>query len=273
MPPSLAHNTTRPHTLSVCVITLNEADRLERCLQSVHALADEIILFDSGSTDGTIEIAKRYTDKIWVTDWPGYGAQKQRALEHASMEWVLVIDADEALDAELAQAIDQTLTQEHIDQVGFKLQWAVIRHGKRLRFGRSARAPLRLLRREGAWFSPDPVHERIHHAPGKIGRLPGFLLHYTARDYGHALEKNAKYAWLGSQKYFAQGKRNRSLSLIVLRALWTFFLIYVLRGGFLDGRIGFIVAMNYMQGNFNKHVGLWLLSREEKQTNKAQVRQ
>lgn len=263
------------HTLSVCLITLNEADRIERCLNSIQPVADEIIVLDSGSTDGTVEIAQRYTDKVWVTDWPGYGAQKQRALERASMEWVLVIDADEALDDTLAAAIQQRLSQETIPEVGFKLQWAVIRHGKRLRYGRSARAPLRLLRREGAWFSPDPVHEKLHHAPGKIARLPGYLLHFTARDYGHALEKNAKYAWLGSQKYFSQGRRCHSLSVALLRALWTFLLIYVLRGGFLDGRIGFIVAMNYAQGNFNKYVGLWLLTREaaEKHTQGAQGRQ
>ena len=252
----------RQHTLSVCVITLNEEDRLGRCLDSVRSLADEIIVFDSGSTDGTIDLARRYTDKIWVTDWPGYGTQKQRALERASMEWVLIIDADEALDNELRCSIDSLLRQENIREQAFKLPWAVIRHGKRLRFGRSARAPLRLLRREGAWFSPDPVHERLHHPPGRVGRLPGHLLHYTARDYGHALEKSAKYAWLGSQKYFAQGRRNHSLLLVVLRALWTFFHIYVIRGGFLDGRIGFIVAMDYMQTNYNKHAGLWILTKE-----------
>ncbi|HHO70514.1 MAG TPA: glycosyltransferase family 2 protein [Halothiobacillus sp.] len=255
---------SRPHTLSVCIITLNEEDRLERCLKSVQGLADEIIVFDSGSTDATVEIARRYTDKVWVTDWPGYGAQKQRALEQARMEWVLVLDADEELDATLRQAIARLLEQPQISEVAFKLRWAVIRHGKRLRFGRSARAPLRLLLREGAWFSPDQVHERIHHRPGKVGVLPGYLLHYTARDYGHALKKNAKYAWLGSQKYFAQGRRNHSLTLVVLRAIWTFFLIYIIRGGFLDGRIGFIVAMDYMQTNFNKHAGLWILTMEEK---------
>ena len=252
------------HTLSVCIITLNEADRLERCLASVEGLADEIIVFDSGSTDDTVEIARRYTDKVWITDWPGYGAQKQRALEQARMEWVLVLDADEALDEVLRQHIEQLLNRPDIPEVAFKLQWAVIRHGKRLRFGRSARAPLRLLLREGAWFSPDLVHEKIHHQPGKVGKLPGHLLHYTARDYGHALEKVSKYAWLGSQKYFEQGRRNHSLMLVVLRALWTFFLIYVLRGGFLDGRIGFIVAMDYMQTNYNKHAGLWVLTMEEK---------
>ncbi|MBZ2190304.1 glycosyltransferase family 2 protein [Alcanivorax sp. JB21] len=255
---------SRKHTLSVCIITLNEADRVRACLDSVAGLADEIIVVDSGSEDATVAIAREYTDKVWVTDWPGFGVQKQRALDHACMDWVLSIDADEALDEQAQDALESLLAQDTISEVAFRIQWAVIRHGKRLRHGRSARAPLRLFRREGASFTLVPVHETIKHSSGKVGRLPGFLLHYTARDYGHALAKNAKYAWLGSQKYFEKGKRNRSLLLVCLRALWTFFLIYVLRGGFLDGRIGFIVAMNYMQGNFNKHVGLWILSQEEK---------
>jgi len=85
------------YTLSITIITKNEADRIKQCLASVAMLADEIIAFDSGSTDATLEIARRYTDKIWETDWPGYGIQKQRALEQANCDWALAIDADEAL--------------------------------------------------------------------------------------------------------------------------------------------------------------------------------
>jgi glycosyltransferase involved in cell wall biosynthesis len=262
----------RPHTLSVCVITKNEADRLRACLDSVKALADEIIVLDSGSTDGTVEIAREYTDQVFVTDWPGFGAQKQRALDKARMEWVLSIDADEALDEQAQAALADMLNRPVVNEVAFCIQWAVIRHGARLRHGRSARAPLRLYRREGASFTQVPVHEAVVHAPGKVGRLPGYLLHYTARDYGHALDKVAKYAWLGSQKYFDKGKRNHSLTLVVLRAIWTFFLIYILRGGFLDGRVGFIVAMDYMQTNYNKHAGLWVLTMEERQRKKAERR-
>lgn len=257
-------STPHRHTLSVCIITMNESDRLPRCLESVAPIADEIIVIDSGSTDNTVEVAKQYTDKVWVTDWPGFGIQKQRALDKASKDWVLSIDADEALDEKAREALTSLLSRPHIEETAFRIKWLVVRHGKGLKYGRSARAPLRLFRREGARFTDAQVHETILPASGRIGRLPGRLLHFTARDYGHALEKNAKYAWLGSQKYFAKGKRNRSLLLVCLRSLWTFFLIYIIRGGFLDGRIGFIVAMNYMQGNFNKHVGLWLLTREER---------
>ncbi|MCH8532900.1 MAG: glycosyltransferase family 2 protein [Saccharospirillum sp.] len=252
--------------LSVCLITMNEADRVERCLESIKDIADEIIVFDSGSVDDTVSIVKRYTSLVWQTDWPGFGAQRQRTLDKATGDWVLIIDADEAPDETLQNSISRLKQRNDadIEEVGFKLQWAVIRHGKRLKYGRSARAPLRLLRREGTWYHPDQVHERLNHKAGKIGKLPGYLLHFTSRDFGHALDKNAKYAWLGSQRNFARGKRNKSLALVCLRALWTFFLIYIIRGGILDGRIGFIVAMNYAMGNFNKHVGLWLLSQQEK---------
>jgi glycosyltransferase involved in cell wall biosynthesis len=249
-------------TLSVCIITQNEADRIRRCLDSIKSLADEIIVFDSGSHDRTVDIVKEYTNKVWVTDWPGYGAQRQRSLAKATKDWVLIIDADEWLDSTLQNEILNVLISEKLEYVGFKLKLGPIRHGKLLRYGRSANSQLRLLVREGTWFTPDIVHEKINHKPGKIGMLKGFLMHESVRDYGHALDKNAKYAWLGSQKYYARGKRNRSMLIVLLRSVWTFVLIYFLRRGFLDGRIGFIVAMNYAQSNFNKHAGLWILTQE-----------
>lgn len=257
------------HSLSVCVITKNEADRIRTCLDSVKHLADEIVILDSGSTDNTVEIIKEYTDNIWVTDWPGFGPQKQRCLEKASKEWVLFIDADESLDPTAQKALANLLNQPKIDEVAFVIKWGVLRHGKLLRFGRSGRSPLRLFIREGSSFTSAQVHEKVIHPKGKVGRLAGLLFHNTVRDYGEALAKNAKYGWLGSQKYFESGKRNRSLFVVTLRAIWTFFQIFILRGGFLDGRVGFLVAMDYMQTNFAKHAGLWVLTREEKLNKKS----
>ena len=103
---------TKRHTLSVTIITKNEADRVEQCLASVATLADEIIVFDSGSSDATLEIVRRYTDKIWETDWPGYGIQKQRALEQANCDWVLAIDADEALDETMQASVLDLLSSD-----------------------------------------------------------------------------------------------------------------------------------------------------------------
>jgi glycosyltransferase involved in cell wall biosynthesis len=255
--------------LSVTLITRNEADRVRRCLESVQDLADEIIVLDSGSTDTTLDIVREYTDKVFSTDWPGFGVQKQRALEKASGDWVLSIDADEALDVTLKAWLADFLACDRSNVSAVKLPWGVVAYGKLLNHGRSARAPLRLVWREGARFTDAEVHEEMVPAPGDVVTARGRLLHYSHRDYGHALQKNIDYAWLGAQKYYRKGRRCNSLALALLRSCWTFFHIYIVRLGFLDGSVGFLMAMTYAQNNFNKYAGLWTLTRAEKQARRA----
>ncbi|GIU14942.1 MULTISPECIES: glycosyltransferase family 2 protein [unclassified Shewanella] len=252
----------KKHSLSVILITKNEADRVEACLKSVVDLADEIIVLDSGSTDDTVNICQKYTSNISITDWPGFGKQKQRALDKATCDWVLSIDADEALDEKMKLALIELLSQDEIKETSFRLPWGVTLYGTTLKHGRSARAVLRLFQREGARYTLDEVHETVIPAAGDTGKLGGLLLHYTHRDYGHGLNKAAQYAWLGSQKYARKGKKSKGLALALLRGLWTFFHIYFIRRGFLDGSVGFIVAMTYAQVNFNKYVGLWLIEQD-----------
>lgn len=254
---------SKRYRLSVTLIAKNEADRIRRCLESVADLADEIIVLDSGSTDATLDIAREYSDKVYQTDWPGFGVQKQRALEKATGDWVLSIDADEALDAKLRAWIADFLQRDRGEVSAVKLPWGVVAYGKLLNHGRSARAPLRLAWREGAKFTDAEVHEELLPAAGKTLVAKGRLLHYSHRDYGHALQKNIDYAWLGSQKYFRKGRRCNSLTVALLRCWWTFFQIYVLRLGFLDGPVGFLMAMTYAQNNFNKYAGLWTLTQAE----------
>ncbi len=251
----------RKQRLSVTIIAMNEADRIGQCLDSVAGWADEIIILDSGSSDDTVSIARRYTDQVFETDWPGYGLQKQRALERASGDWVLSIDADEALTPELRRDIDYALSNQP-ECIAYRLPWAVTIYGYRLDFGHSGRAPLRLFQREGARFSEDQVHEKVILPQGKMGKLHGRLLHYTHRDYGHALYKNAHYAWLSAQKRFDLGRKGGGLFVALLRSVWTFFLVYVIRLGFLDGRVGFLMAMIYSQNSFNKYAGLWTLRQQ-----------
>lgn len=252
----------KKNTLSVILITKNEADRVEKCLLSVQNIADEIIVLDSGSTDNTVEICKQYTEHVQITDWPGFGQQKQRALDSATCDWVLSIDADEALDEKMQQALLQLLCLDNIPKDAYKLPWGVTLYGKTLKYGRSARSVLRLFKREGARYTLDEVHETVIPVGNNIGVLKGLLLHYTHRDFKHGLDKAADYAWLGAKKYQRKGKKSSGLFAALLRAIWTFFLIYILRRGFLDGSIGFIMAMTYAQVNFNKHVGLWLLEKK-----------
>jgi (heptosyl)LPS beta-1,4-glucosyltransferase len=258
---ALAQPVARRQSLSVIVITRNEADRIGRCLESAAGWADEIVVLDSGSTDDTAAIARRYTDRVEVTDWPGFGVQKQRALERASCDWVLSLDADEALTPALRHEIDTTLS-ETPECAAYRVPWAVTINGKRLDFGRS-RAPLRLTRRDGARYTTDIVHERII-PPGKVGRLENRLLHYTWRSYGHALQKSADYAWLGAKRRHDRGRRGGGLPVAALRSVWVFCQTYFLRLGLLDGGIGFLIAVVDMQDSFNKYAGLWALRQGDK---------
>ncbi|WP_297793059.1 O-antigen ligase family protein [uncultured Marinobacter sp.] len=258
----LAASYTRQRKVSVSatVITMNEEDHIEDCLKSARLVADEIIVLDSGSSDRTAEIARQYADVVEVTDWPGFGIQKQRALDKATGEWVLSLDADERITPELAREINHHLSEPDAD--AYKLPWAVTIYGKRLDFGRSGRAPLRLFRREGVSFSDALVHERILIPAGrKVKTLRGRLTHYTHRDFGHSLEKSAKYAWLGAREKHRKGKKTRTMIYPTLRGLLTFVQVYFIRFGFLDGAVGYLTAVTYAQVTFNKYAGLWTLGR------------
>lgn len=255
-----SYTRSRSVTVSATVITKNEEDHIADCLASARLVADEIIVLDSGSTDRTVEIARQFADVVEVTDWPGFGIQKQRALARATGDWVLSIDADERITPDLAREINHHLAAPDAD--AYKLPWAVTLYGKRLDFGRSGRAPLRLFRREGVRFSDAQVHEKILLPKGRnVKNLRGRLTHYTHRNFGHALEKSAKYAWLGSNEKARKGKKTSTLLYPTFRGLLTFLQVYIIRGGFLDGSVGYLVAVTYAQGSFNKYAGLWTLGR------------
>ena len=257
---SASYVRVRTRKVSATIITKNEEDHIEHCLKSARLVADEIIVLDSGSSDRTVEIAQKYADIVEVTDWPGFGIQKQRALEKATGDWVLSLDADERVTPELAREINHHLAAPDAD--AYKLPWAVTIYGSRLDFGRSGRAPLRLFRREGVSFSDALVHERILIPSGrKIKTLRGRLTHYTHRNFGHSLEKSSKYAWLGSQEKYRKGKKTRTMLYPTFRGLMTFVQVYFIRFGFLDGAVGYLTAVTYAQVTFNKYAGLWTLHR------------
>ena len=247
--------------LSVTVVVKNEEDRIADCLASVKAIADEIIILDSGSDDSTVEICKQYTDQVFETDWPGFGIQKQRALDKATGDWVLAIDADERLTPELAHEI-KTALSNNPQEVAFKTKWAVVLFGRQLNYGRSSRYVLRLFRRQGTRFSEDIVHEKVILPKGKVRKLKNRLLHYSIRDYQHLMNKNSLYAWLGSKKRYEKGISGGGLWGASIRAILVFIQIYIFRLGFLDGSVGFLMAVIYSQGAFNKYAALWSLRRE-----------
>lgn len=254
--------------LSVVLITKNEAHNIEACLASV-AFADEWIVVDSGSTDGTVEIARRMGAQVTVVDdWPGFGIQKGRALALARGDWVLSLDADERVSEPLAQQIrrviadttgqasaletassDATLGYELSRLSSFCGQW--MRHGDWY-----PDRVLRLFRRGSGRFTEDLVHERVV-VEGRIGRLDGDLLHHTMPSLEDALDKMNRYTTGRARDRARAGKRG-SLSGALGHGLWAFVRSYLLKRGFLDGRLGFVLALYIAEGTYYRHLKLAL---------------
>ena len=246
-------------SLSVILITRNEADNIAACLESV-AFADEWIVLDSGSTDATCEIARGKGAQVVVaTDWPGFGAQKNRALALATGRWVFSIDADERVTPELAASIRQVVANEST-QSGYDLsrlsnfcgQW--MRHGDWY-----PDRVLRLFKREAGRFSNDQVHERLI-VDGRIGRLAGELLHHSMPTLEGALDKMNRYsAGRAADKVAAGGKGG--LASALSHGLWAFVRCYILHRGFLDGRLGFVLAVYVAEGTYYRYLKMALLVR------------
>lgn len=249
--------------LSVIIITKNEARHIAACLQSV-SFASEIIVLDSGSTDGTIEIARQHGAVVHQsTDWPGFGPQKNRALEAATQAWVLSIDADERVTPKLKQEIIETLAAPTCE--GYfvprlsELCGQPIHHS-----GWWPDHVLRLFRREKGRFTEVPVHERVE-IKGQTGKLKACLLHYPYETLDALILKMNRYSTDAAQMMFAKGKRAGLFS-IVGHSVWTFVRIYLLRRGFLDGRYGFVLAATAAAGSFFRYSKLMMLCRTNSQS-------
>lgn len=241
--------------LSVFLIVKNEADRIGDCLKSVCGWADQVVVLDSGSTDGTAEIARSLGATVHVTDWPGFSAQRNRALSMVDGEWVMSIDADERLTPALRAEIDAALSDPALDATLIKMPWRTYFCGKPLRHGRYTSPQGKLFKREGAHYSTRPVHEQLLLPARKILNLKSPLEHYSWRSYAHAQEKHLQYAVLLAQHKHAQGHRG-SLTYASLRFFTDFLQQYVFRLGVLDGWRGFLMAVMLGQYAFHKYAAL-----------------
>ncbi len=238
-------------SLSVILITCNEAGRLRATLEAV-AWADEIIVVDSGSTDGTVEIAREFTDKMIVTeDWPGFGPQKNRALDLATGDWVLSIDADERVTPALADEIRATLAAPRADVYALPRLSSFL--GRPMRHGGWWPDPIpRLFRRGTAHFSDDPVHERLVFT-GKPLRLCTPLEHDSIRDLEQMMDKMNRYTTAGAGRMAKAGRRG-SLGGAIGHGMWAFIRVYLLKRGFMDGAEGFIMAVSSAESAYYKQL-------------------
>ncbi len=247
--------------LSAVIITKNEEDNLERCLQSL-AFCDEIIVLDSDSTDRTQEIAKRYTSHVYNEKWKGFEAQRTLALTYATHEWILSIDADEEVSLELRNEIVTALNSES-ESVAYSLPRKTIHFDRWIRYG--GWYPNRLVRifrkAEGEWKG-DAVHE-FWSTRGKIGELQSDLLHYSFSNLSDQVERNNKYSSLGAQKLETSSKKF-SLAKLLFKPLSKFCETYLLKLGFLDGYPGFIISVSASYSVFLKWAKLWELQSVKK---------
>jgi glycosyltransferase involved in cell wall biosynthesis len=244
--------------LSVIVITKNEVHNIQACLQSV-AFADQLVVLDSGSTDGTVEQAQNLGAQVSVNaDWQGFGVQKNRALALATGQWVLSIDADERLTPELQADIAAAMRSPDFDV--YCLSRLSSYCGQNMRYsGWYPDYTTRFFKRGTAEFSNDLVHEKLV-TSRPIGKLSGHLLHNSFTTFEAVLDKATRYSTAGAQIAFAQGKK-ASLSKALVHGLWAFFRTYVLRLGFLDGRMGLVLAISNAEGTYYRYLKLWLLTR------------
>ncbi len=225
-------------SLSVVIVCLNEAEHIQACINSVGQLADEIIVGDSGSTDGTVELARQAGAKVVELEWKGYGATKNALAQMAQFDWILSLDADEQLSPELRSELQLIKNQSLEGAYSFPRKNF---YGKKwLRYGGwYPDQKIRLYNRKQGQWNRQLVHEELIMEEGiALKTLKGPLLHHTIKDRTHHLQTIDKYAQLRAQKLHASGKK-QSMPEGLLRSVGMFLKRYLLKGGLLDGKEGF----------------------------------
>ena len=249
-------------SLSVILITKNEEANLKDCLESV-SFANEIIVVDSQSSDKTQEIAQSFGAKLEVTsDWPGFGPQKNRALNLATQEWVLSIDADERVTPELKEELLAVISSKDAANCYAipRSSWYCGRFMKHS--GWYPDYVDRLFKRGTAKFSDHLVHERLL-PDGPVAKLENHFLHYSFRDFSQVLKKVDAYSTASAEQAYLKCKRS-SVGKAIGHGLWAFFRTYFLRRGFLDGSQGLALAISNAEGTYYRYIKIWLLEQSGK---------
>lgn len=232
--------------LSVFIIARDEADRIARSIAAVRALSDDIVVIDSGSTDGTQAVAESLGARVIFNPWPGYGQQKRFAEDQCRHDWLLNLDADEVVPPDLATEIEGLFADGGPAADAYELRIAEIFPGEPAphRFAYTL-APVRLYRKDKGRYSSSPVHDRVDLAPGaRIARLKGTIHHFSVRSLGEQMAKLNDYSDAQADDL---DKRGISLSVLRLVAEFpaNFLKAYIGRRHALRGVYGFMTAMNY----------------------------
>lgn len=241
--------------ISVVIICKNGSARIEETLASVQGIGNEILLYDSGSTDGSVQKAKQYGATIAHGSWEGYGRNRYKAAQLAKYDWILMIDTDEVLDKTLRASIRNIdLSNEH---VVYNMHYKNYYGAKEIRFGEWGNdSHIRMANRKKVKIDQEIVHEKLFLQPGlHIRTLDGFIKHYTVNNSIDYARKMMEYASLSADKYFKQGK-HASMIKIYFSPLFSFLQNYFFKLGFLDGWKGFVCAAMTAWYTFMKYTRL-----------------
>lgn len=245
--------------VSLVIITLNEEKNISRCIESV-PWADDVVVLDSNSQDGTQKIAQNLGARVFNEEFRGYRAQKERATELAKTDWVLSLDADEALSPELSQEILGILDNGEPDVDGFEIPRLSFHMGRWIRHGGwFPDAQIRLFHRKKSKWIGGHVHERV--AAVKTARLKNPIFHWVFRDLSHQINTNNVYSTKGALDLKERGKRFSLLSLI-FKPISKFVETYIVKLGFLDGLPGFVISVGAAYSVFLKFAKLWELEKK-----------
>lgn len=225
--------------LTVTIITFNEERNIARCVRSVKDIASEILVVDSQSADRTAEICRELGCRVIDRPFTGYGEQKQFAVDQASNDWILSLDADEEVSPELAENIRTLLSGENQGSPAYKLLRRLVYQGKVMRYsGLGHEYIIRLFNRKHAGFTRVPVHEEIL-SDAPAGKLKGEFYHYSYTSIANQVEKTNRYTTIAAEEYHRKGRRFFKCW-VYIKFPVTFFTVFVLKGGFLDGYPGLL---------------------------------
>ncbi|MBE7939305.1 MULTISPECIES: glycosyltransferase family 2 protein [Ramlibacter] len=244
--------------LSVIIAAKNEAHQISDCIRSV-SFADEVIVLDSSSVDGTERVAREAGAQVHVTDWPGYGPQQLRGIRLATGDWVLSLDADERVSPALKDEILQAIREPRAE--GYRLPRHSSFCGQFIdHSGWRPDYTLRLVRRDLAGFTDHFLHAHMT-VDGRKADLRQPIIHYSYRDLDDVLDKLNRYSRGAAIDLQRKGRRS-SLSRALASGFFAFVRTYVLRQGFRDGRMGFVLALYNAQTTYYKYLRLWMMDRE-----------
>jgi glycosyltransferase involved in cell wall biosynthesis len=246
--------------LSVVIITFNEEANIGRCIDSVRAIADEIIVLDSFSTDNTVEVAKSKNAIVHQQGFAGYIEQKNCALQLASNTFVLSLDADETVDEKLMASI--AAEKKEFSAQAYTMNRCSNYCGRFIRHGLwYPDKKLRLFNKSiAAWGGTNPHDKIVIAAPAQTKHLEGDLYHYSYNSIEEHIQQNNRFSTISARSMWEKGKRTNWFR-IIFNPVWNFLLGYIVRLGFLDGYYGFIIAVNTAHLTFLKHTKLYQLQR------------